>query len=307
MFGVCRKLIITSLLALLPFAAQANYTQTQYPIVLVHGLFGFDSIAGVDYFYRIPEELRRDGATVFVAQVSAANSTEVRGEQLARQVEDILAATGASRVNLMGHSHGGPTIRYVASVYPNMVASVSSVAGVNWGAPMADILQGVSDHIPLSSSVIAGLGNSFSGLINLISGGGQPQNVNAALRSLTTAETVRFNNDYPEGMPSTYCGNGAAVGPNGVRYYSWSGGRTLTNVLDVTDPFMAALSVVFLGEKNDGLVASCSSRIGHVIRDDFRMNHLDEVNHLLGLRHIFETSPVAVFRQQANRLRNAGL
>lgn len=307
MFGVCRKLIIASLLALLPFAAQANYTQTQYPIVLVHGLFGFDSIAGVDYFYRIPEELRRDGATVFVAQVSAANSTEVRGEQLARQVEDILAATGASRVNLMGHSHGGPTIRYVASVYPDMVASVSSVAGVNWGAPMADILQGVSDHIPLSSSVIAGLGNSFSGLINLISGGGQPQNVNAALRSLTTAETVRFNNDYPEGMPSTYCGNGAAVGPNGVRYYSWSGGRTLTNVLDVTDPFMAALSVVFLGQKNDGLVASCSSRIGHVIRDDFKMNHLDEVNHLLGLRHIFETSPVAVFRQQANRLRNAGL
>lgn len=307
MFGVFRKLIITSLLALLPFATQASYTQTKYPIVLVHGLFGFDSIAGVDYFYRIPEELRRSGATVFVAQVSAANSTEVRGEQLARQVEDILAATGANRVNLMGHSHGGPTIRYVASVYPNMVASVSSVAGVNWGAPMADILQGVSDHIPLSSSVIAGLGNSFSGLINLISSGGQPQNVNAALRSLTTAETVRFNNDYPEGMPSTYCGNGAAVGPNGVRYYSWSGGRTLTNVLDVTDPFMAALSVVFLGERNDGLVASCSSRIGHVIRDDFRMNHLDEVNHLLGLRHIFETSPVAVFRQQANRLRNAGL
>ncbi|WP_111656304.1 esterase/lipase family protein [Isoalcanivorax indicus] len=307
MFGVFRKLLLTTLLALLPFATQASYTQTQYPIVLVHGLFGFDSIAGVDYFYRIPEELRRDGATVFVAQVSAANSTEVRGEQLARQVEDILAATGASRVNLMGHSHGGPTIRYVASVYPNMVASVSSVAGVNWGAPMADILQGVSDHIPLSSSVIAGLGNSFSGLINLISGGGQPQNINAALRSLTTAETIRFNNDYPEGMPSSYCGNGAAVGPNGVRYYSWSGGRTLTNVLDVTDPFMAALSVVFLGEKNDGLVASCSSRIGHVIRDDYRMNHLDEVNHLLGLRHIFETSPVAVFRQQANRLRNAGL
>ena len=300
-------LLIFFCLGLLPLGAQANYTRTQHPIVLVHGLFGFDRIVGVDYFYRIPEELRRDGARVFVAQVSAANSTEVRGEQLARQVEDILAVTGASKVNLMGHSHGGPTIRYVASVYPHMVASASSVAGVNWGAPMADILQGASDHIPLSGSVIRGLGNSFAGLLNLISGGGQPQDITAAMRSLTTAETERFNRNYPEGMPSRYCGTGAAVGPNGVRYYSWSGGRTLTNVLDVTDPFMAALSVVFLGRKNDGLVSSCSSRLGHVIRDDYRMNHLDEVNHMLGLRSIFETSPVAVFRQQANRLRNAGL
>ena len=304
---IATTLLLTVMSVMIPLKAIASYTQTQHPIVLVHGLFGFDSIIGVDYFYRIPEELRRGGARVYVAQVSAANSTEVRGEQLARQVEDILAATGASKVNLMGHSHGGPTIRYVASVYPHMVASASSVAGVNWGAPMADVLQGVSDHIPLSNSVIAGLGNSFAGLINLISGGGQQQDVNAALRSLTTAETLRFNNDYPEGMPNSYCGNGAAVGPNGVRYYSWSGGRTLTNVLDVSDPFLAALSVVFLGEKNDGLVSSCSSRLGQVIRDDYRMNHLDEVNQALGLRHIFETSPVTVFRQQANRLRNAGL
>src|SRR5690606_12682356 len=108
------------------------------------------------------------GARVFVAQVSAANSTEVRGEQLARQVEDILAITGASKVNLIGHSHGGPTARYVASVYPQRVASVSSVAGVNWGAPMADILQGSADHIPLAGHVISGLGNSLAGLINLI-------------------------------------------------------------------------------------------------------------------------------------------
>ena len=46
----------------------------------VHGLFGFDSLFGVDYFYGIPAALRQDGA-----QVSAANSTEVRGEQLLTQ------------------------------------------------------------------------------------------------------------------------------------------------------------------------------------------------------------------------------
>ena len=66
-------------LALWQAAHAGTATQTRYPIVLVHGLFGFDSALGVDYFYGIPDALRRDGAKVYVAQVSAANSTEVRG------------------------------------------------------------------------------------------------------------------------------------------------------------------------------------------------------------------------------------
>jgi len=37
------------------------------------------------------------------------------------------------------------------------------------------------------------------------------------------------------------------------------------------------------------------------------MNHLDEVNQFIGLVNIFETNPVTVYRQQANRLKNSGL
>ncbi|NMT92192.1 lipase, partial [Vibrio alginolyticus] len=49
------KLIAVLLFTLitLPIASAnttTGYTQTKYPIVLVHGLFGFDSLAGVDYF-----------------------------------------------------------------------------------------------------------------------------------------------------------------------------------------------------------------------------------------------------------------
>ena len=78
-------------LALLPSATfAAGYTQTKYPIVLVHGLFGFDRIGPVDYWYGIPSALRSDGAKVYVTQVSAANSTEVRGEQLLTQVMSVL-------------------------------------------------------------------------------------------------------------------------------------------------------------------------------------------------------------------------
>ena len=70
-------------LALVPMTASATgYTETKYPIVLVHGLFGFDNIGAVEYFYTVPFYLRIDGAKVYTVQVSAANSTEVRGEQL---------------------------------------------------------------------------------------------------------------------------------------------------------------------------------------------------------------------------------
>jgi len=38
-------------------AAQTGYTQTKNPIVLVHGLLGFDSVLGVyDYWYGIGGE-----------------------------------------------------------------------------------------------------------------------------------------------------------------------------------------------------------------------------------------------------------
>ena len=67
------------------------------------------------------------------------------------------------------------------------------------------------------------------------------------------------------------------------------------------------LASLFYSEDSDGLVGKCSGHFGKVLRDDYSMNHLDEVNQLFGLTSIFETSPVSVFRSHANRLKNAGL
>ena len=284
-----------------------TYTETRYPIVLSHGLFGFDDIAGYNYWYRIPEELRRSGAEVYVTQVAAANSTEVRGEQLARQVEAILAATGAEKVNLIGHSHGGPTVRYVAALRPDLVASVTSVGAPHKGSATADFLR----QIPEGSSgeaLLAGIVNGLGALINFLSGSSSdtPQNSLGSLESLNSEGAARFNAKFPQGIPTSACGEGAYQ-VNGVRYYSWSGTSPLTNALDVSDLLMGASSLTFGGEANDGLVGRCSSHLGMVIRDNYRMNHLDEVNQTLGLTSLFETDPVTVYRQQANRLKNAGL
>ncbi len=86
---------------------------------------GFDSFWHRTIFYPILPDLARNGANTFAAQVSPLESTEVRGEQLLAQVEEVLALTGQPKVNLIGHSHGGPTTRYIAAIKPEYVASVT--------------------------------------------------------------------------------------------------------------------------------------------------------------------------------------
>ncbi|OYU44454.1 MAG: lipase, partial [Burkholderiales bacterium PBB4] len=199
---VAAFLVALSLVPGTSFAA--GYTQTKYPIVLVHGLLGFDNIGPVEYFYGIPSALRADGARVYTVQVSAANSTEVRGEQLLTQVKQILAATGAAKVNLMGHSHGGPTARYVAGVRPDLVASVTSIGGVNRGSTVADVLLGVAPAGSLSNTVLVSITNGLSTIINFLSGGsGLSQNSLAAAKSLSTSGSLLFNQRFPDGVPTT--------------------------------------------------------------------------------------------------------
>lgn len=283
----------------------SNYTQTKYPIVLAHGLLGFDEVLGIEYWYKIPAELRKDGATVYVTTVANTNSTEVRGEQLIAQIENILAVTGAKKVNLIGHSHGGPTVRYVASVRPDLVASVTSVGGVNKGSNTADFLRQIPEG-SVAEAAVVGIFEAVSGLLDFLSGGGYQQDALGALGSLTTAGSLAFNSRHPQAVPTTACGEGA-YSVNGIRYYSWSGGSVITNLLDVSDPVLALTSVPFGSEQNDGLVGTCDSHLGQVIRDNYGMNHLDEVNLLFGLNNLFETNPVTLYRNHANRLKNAGL
>jgi triacylglycerol lipase len=280
--------------------------RTKYPIVLAHGMAGFDELFGVfDYWYGIPGDLRERGATVFVAQVSPFNSTEARGEQLLDQVETVVALTGRPRVNLIGHSHGGLDVRYVAAVRPDLVASATSVGSPHKGADLADYLRAHVQGGSFTEDVLAFFANSLGVVLGLLSGSTNPQDAVAALDSLTSAGAAAFNAAYPQGVPASACGEGAAV-VNGVRYYSWSGTGVLTNLFDVSDGPLG-LTSLFYGEANDGLVGRCSSHLGDVIRDTYFHNHLDEVNQIIGLVSIFESNPVTLFRNHANRLKNLGL
>ncbi|HET7843914.1 MAG TPA: triacylglycerol lipase, partial [Xanthomonadales bacterium] len=259
-----------------------------------------------DYWYGMPSELRAGGARVYVANVSSSNYTEVRGEQLIRYLDNLRALNGHAKFNLVGHSHGGPTIRYVASVRPDLVASVTSIGSPHTGSKVAD---GLNATLPPGSPlrpIVAGFVDALSVFIEFLSGDDDPQYALGALASLSSSGAAAFNARHPQGMPGTSCGQGASS-VNGVRYWSWGGTSVLTNVFDASDAMLGAGALFFGFEQNDGLVGRCSSHLGTVLRDDYGWNHLDEVNQILGLRGLFSSSPSEVARAHANRMKNAGL
>lgn len=307
------KKLALGLAASVLFSAQAlasggaparGYTETDHPIAMVGGFLAFDDLLGINYFYQIPGNLANSGAKVYPVNVSAFGGTFERGEQLINKLEELKATKGHSKFNLMGHSGGATTIRYVAGVRPDLVASVTSIHGTNKGVPLADIIQEGS----ISASFLGSILNIAGNVVEFIGGNSAadyPQNGVGMLADYRTDVTAAFNADYSDGMPTTSCGEGAAK-VNGVRYYSWGGTSTLTNPLDLLDP-MFTITGMLTGGANDGLIPRCGSHLGDVIRDNYPHNHVDAMNHLFGLRGLFTPDPKQLYRQQANRLQKAGL
>ena len=290
---------------------------TRYPLVLVPGLLGFVRLVVYPYWFGIVRALRRGGATVIPVMVSAVNSSEVRGEQLIERIREILQETGAEKVNLIGHSQGALTIRYVAARHPEMVASVTSVAGPNHGSELADFLEKNFPMRTLRGLLLNGLIRLLAWLMALLDTGYRgtrlPTDVDASHHSLTSAGVALFNQKYPQGLPETWGGQGAEL-VNGVRYYSWSGtlqpglsdkGR---NRIDGTNVTCRIFARTFRKERgqSDGMVGRFSSHLGTVIGDDFALDHFDIVNQTFGLVGK-GADPVRLFMEHAARLKAAGL
>jgi triacylglycerol lipase len=279
--------------------------RTRYPIVLAHGMMGFDHLGPIQYWRGIPQRLKAHGATVHVTQVSAFNTSEVRGQQLLAQVEAIVSRTGAGKVNLIGHSHGNQSIRYVAATRPDLVASVTSVTGATGGSEVADWLLEVDKTQPWFVSTLEVLAHGLGRLINATSGVDLPQDPRAGLLAVSSQGAAAFTQRYPAGVPVQLCDEGAHE-VNGIRFYSWSGVGTFIRWANPADPVMALTGLAFKKEASDGLVGRCASHLGQVIRDDYPMNHMHAVNLFWGIVGP-EVDPVELFVAHGERLKAAGL
>ncbi|WP_160107046.1 esterase/lipase family protein [Pseudomonas izuensis] len=287
---------------------------THYPILLVHGLFGFDRIGTFELFHDIKQALRNAGARVFVPHLSATHSNEVRGDQLLAQMKRVLQGTGASKVNLIGHSQGALAARYAAAVASHRVASVTSVSGPNHGSELADFLRKALTPGHLPEQIAETVATLFADFLSSLSGKrGLAQDAIAALNALTTEGVGVFNDKYPQGLPKTWGGKGCEQ-VNGVRYYSWSGvlpESALSDGFHLLDPlhgFLRAFSRYFITEarQNDGMVGRFSSHLGTVIRSDYPLDHLDTLRQT-GAPAANSIDPIDLYVQHAERLKTAGL
>src|SRR5690242_8184898 len=79
----------------------------RHPVVLVHGLLGFDELklgqSRHQYFRGVPERLRQLGSDVYVVKVPPTGSVSERAAALAQAVRSL----DAKRVNIIAHSMGG--------------------------------------------------------------------------------------------------------------------------------------------------------------------------------------------------------
>jgi triacylglycerol lipase len=124
---------------------RAKYQTPKNPIVLAHGLLGFDELRlvghllpGVHYWRGITEALTANGIEVILTSVPPSASIEERAAKLS---DDIEKKAGGKSVNIIAHSMGGLDSRYMISRLkpPNVrVVSLTTVASPHRGSAFAD-------------------------------------------------------------------------------------------------------------------------------------------------------------------------
>ena len=111
----------------------------RYPILLVHGM-GFRDDGLIGYWGRIPAAIESAGGRVFLGGQDGNADIATNGEGLVRRIDEVLAETGAEKVNLIAHSKGGLDSRYVISSLGagDRVASLTTLATPHHGSRTID-------------------------------------------------------------------------------------------------------------------------------------------------------------------------
>jgi triacylglycerol lipase len=164
------------------------------PVVLVHGLCGFDRLYAcrrpvLDYFPGVREQLAEAGARVLFARLSPTAGIADRAAEL-KQFIDREAPRGP--VHLIGHSLGGLDARYMTSRLDmaGRVLSLTTIGTPHRGSSFADVALKLIGRMLLPLARVVGMPYQ-------------------AFFDLTTASCRRFNDQVPDAP--------------GVRYHSIAG------------------------------------------------------------------------------------
>lgn len=118
----------------------------RHPLVLLHGLAGFDEVTvgpgGRRAYFRGLEPLvERHGLRVHRPRVPALGSVPERAAALVVELARLADTTGARRFNVIAHSMGGLDVRYALAHLgaARYVASVVTIGTPHRGTPIADL------------------------------------------------------------------------------------------------------------------------------------------------------------------------
>ncbi|MGM0574390.1 MAG: alpha/beta fold hydrolase [Myxococcota bacterium] len=255
--------------------------RTELPIILVHGMAGFENIGPLEYYYGVPSHLRAHGHGVWVSVTDPFNGTPSRASQLSGFVDEVLACTCAEQVNLIAHSQGGLDARYLVSAlgYADRVASVTTVATPHHGIQLADIALGLVDGP--QSAVVDALASILGGLYT---DPADDADVADSLYSVSTTGVTQMAEEWPT--------------PKGVVWRSWAGISGLFTPVspacdgaetkppkhgDIVPPALYAAWLLNGGNlsPSDGLVPVASARFGR-FRGCIAADHLDEIGQIAG-------------------------
>lgn len=260
-----------------------------FPIVLAHGMAGFEHLANsqaMPYWFGVREHLEALGEIVHVTEVDPFNSSDVRGAQLAVQIEDYLEASGYAQVVIVAHSQGGLDARWVAHHHPDWVAAVFTVATPHRGTPVSDIILGIIQDERVHDLVDA-LVNVFGG--PLYDELGNESSLFAPIRLFSSTAIADFNARITDAKGVAYYSVGGRSGdaPSDAHCFVADSPEFVDRYWDAVDPvdpllWLSEALVASASEgPNDGLVPVESARWGRFL-GCIPADHMDEVGHLVG-------------------------
>ena len=221
--------------------AETETCKTRYPLLLVHGVF-FRDFRFLNYWGRVPAELKRNGADIYYGSQQSAASVAKCGEELSERIGQIVQETGCGKVNIIAHSKGGLDSRHAITLCgaADYVASLTTVNTPHRGCIFADYLL---DKIP--HKVCCSVASKYNKTLSRF--GDHDPNFMEAVQDLTASSCERMNTMLPD-SPQVYY---RSVGSKMNRA---SGGRfPLNMVYPLVKHFDGA---------NDGLVSVESMRWG---------------------------------------------
>lgn len=251
---------------------------TRYPIVMAHGMGASAEILGiVDYWWGIPDALEDEGADVYITSVNGMDSTAAKAQDFKNQFNQILIIAGASKANIIGHSHGTLYTRYAISNLglSSKVKSYTSIAGPHRGSALADLIM-----YSFSDDVVDMLGGSIDFIYAFIFGDTNPDSITNGYDLCTDYMQDTFNPNTPN--------------MSGIYYQSWAA-KAKTSCPSVILEIPWLIMLVEEGA-NDGLVSVNSAKWGSFrgVEDaawySVGCDHLNIVDQLFGITPGFDAN-----------------